>query len=482
MAFLVLLFVLALGALSLFVAAFRPSRPVGVTPAALAEARAALIGHAALYPELKETPFAPGILPCPDQEANLGQDGVESGTCGVTGVSALGYFPWRSLGIAAPRDDSGECLWYLVSGTHKANPKAALVNPEVEGLIDIDDEHGKPLARGALAVLFAPGPPLPGQQREDKRAPDADITVFCRQDYRPQAFLESLPHGIAPAFERTVVRLAPDGNDRIVWLDRAALWQTIEKRPNFAAATFDADWLASGQPAVAQRLAACLIGFAEANAHHRFPWAASLALTATTSYEAFHNVRLTDKKNLLAGRPPFSVGYSQQVLNASLGQLPQCTSADYSNAACRLLRVDACAEFWPVAGDVQKRGEHAYKNSPDGWWDKWKDRYFYAVAPGFAPAAAPALTAASCAATPAQCLWLDERPCAAIIAYAGPPLAHQRRATLAEKLDPANYLEGATLSVLQGQSRHVRQDGNDRLVCITPPPSEDGAFEMVSLP
>jgi hypothetical protein len=460
------------------------------TAEALGEAQAALLGYAAAFPELKRQSgrrvFVPGHLPCPDirgQGANLGHDGVEGGACGKLGASALGYFPWRTLGLPAPRDAAGECLWYLVSGSHKANPKAALLNPDTEGLIDIYDAKGRLLARGALAVLFAPGAPLPGQARED--SPGA----FCRQDHDPAQFLESLPNGIAPPFERTAVRLPAAGSDQAAWLGRDALWRTAKRRPGFAAAPFDAGWAsrpaadAEASPGVAQRLAACLMRFAAANGQGRLPWAAPLAVKADAKHEAFHAFRQADKKDELSGRPPFSVGYSQQALGADLGELPQCTRKDYANAACRLLRIDACPEFRPAAGNVREAGDRANKESPDGWWDKWKDRFFYVVAPGFAPGGqGPAATAADCQPGNGQCLWLGKQPCAAAVIYAGDALTGQRRGTLAEKQEAANYLEGENLNAVLGQGLVLGsgEAGNDRIVCIAPAEAEGGALSMLS--
>src|SRR5258706_7613436 len=126
-----------------------------VTAAALAQAKAALIGYAA------SDPNQPGVLPCPDND----NDGSADSPCGATGVTAVGRFPWKTVGLADLRDGSGECLWYAVSANFKnSGPSApAIVNSESVGTLTINDIGGTPLYSGSnavLAIVFAPGTTL----------------------------------------------------------------------------------------------------------------------------------------------------------------------------------------------------------------------------------------------------------------------------------------------------------------------------------
>src|SRR5262245_13644534 len=130
------------------------------TAAALARARDALIGYAA------SNQGQPGILPCPDND----NDGSADAPCGALGVTAIGRLPWRTLGIEPLRDGAGECLWYAVSANFKTSGVSgpASVNPDSPGTLIVNDGNGTPVligANAALAIVFAPGPALPTQDR-----------------------------------------------------------------------------------------------------------------------------------------------------------------------------------------------------------------------------------------------------------------------------------------------------------------------------
>jgi type II secretory pathway pseudopilin PulG len=127
---------------------------------ALAAAQQALIAYAASHPT------APGRLPCPDTT----NTGVADLTCGAAGVNQLGRLPWKTLGLPDLRDGSGECLWYAVSGAFKENPATAPVNSDTNGQFIIVDGAGNTIAGAipqtqAIAVVFAPGPTLPTNDR-----------------------------------------------------------------------------------------------------------------------------------------------------------------------------------------------------------------------------------------------------------------------------------------------------------------------------
>ncbi len=129
----------------------------------LAEAKSALIGFAATYAE--RNPGQPsGFLPCPDSDGDGSSD-----VCGTRGHSVIGLFPWRTLGLPLLRDGSNSCLWYAVSGNYLDNPKGAL-SSITPGLFNIKNAGGNLIAGSsetnrAIAVIFAPGLPLAGQNR-----------------------------------------------------------------------------------------------------------------------------------------------------------------------------------------------------------------------------------------------------------------------------------------------------------------------------
>ncbi|MDR2165825.1 MAG: hypothetical protein LBO79_09470 [Zoogloeaceae bacterium] len=432
------------------------------TDRALAEAKEALLGYAAAYPELHlkagRAVFVPGHLPCPDMGSPLGLEGTESGVCGAEGVTVVGHFPWRSLGVPPPRDGYGECLWYAVSGHYKANPKARLLNPDIPGQFEIVDEQDRIIGAAAerpVAVLFAPGPPLSGQER-------ADAGGECRWNYDARHFLDMLG-GVNNAVPNTdpegVTRLAAgresaEFNDRLLWIHRAEVFARVAQRQPLED-LFDAHFGETGFPgraALAQRVAACLARFGARNAWRRLPWAAPLALAENPPL-TFQNDAFADRQDLLAGRPPFLVTRSQARLASTLGTLPTCASG---NTACRLLRSDNCPELAAVDGGNTANGK-------DGWFDKWKDHLFYLVAPGFAPAEAPA---ADCSTTPEACIEVEGRTYAAAVIFAGAPQAGQERDTNIDRMNATRYLEGENALTVQNGGRRLEVTGNDRIVCL----------------
>jgi hypothetical protein len=483
-ALLVMLLLLILGGLGWFLqqaptsAAIKSERNQ-MTAQALVEAKEALLGYAARYPESRSKAgpragFVPGHLPCPDMDSALEHEGSEAGNCGKIGVSAIGHFPWRSLGVPPPRDGEGECLWYAVSGNHKANPKADLLNPDADALLTIVATDGTVLADQVVAVLFSPGPPLPTQQREYTKGE-------CRWDYEASHFLDRL-NGVNNDMPNTT----PEGVSRFIAADPSAafndrlLWITRDELFARVAARLPPDALfAENYPdnpdafALTQRVAACLMQFGEENPQNRLPWAAPLNLAAAAP-RTFALKQFADEQNLLAGRAPYSVEHSQGTLASSL--LPGCS--DKKSAACFLLLVkSACPDFSPVAGRPSNEADGSsgadksndaddsnnVDNSRGGWWDKWKDHLFYVVAPGFAPADTPA---ADCAVTPENCLQINGHAYAAAVIFAGAPLAGQTRQGANAKMQITNYLEGENAVTVQMGGKKLERAGNDRIACI----------------
>ncbi len=127
-------------------------------------ARQALIGYALGSADLT-APNPPGYLPCPDTTG----DGTADAPCGNQDESAIGRFPWKTLGVSPLRGESGECLWYAVSGRYKENPTGSLF-ADADGQFVIFESHLQRLngvnnSDKAIAVVFAPGATLGNQNR-----------------------------------------------------------------------------------------------------------------------------------------------------------------------------------------------------------------------------------------------------------------------------------------------------------------------------
>ncbi len=139
------------------------------TQQALRQAREALLGYAARYPdnpEVSDLSAGPGHLPCPDRNKETADPffGVADPPCASTSATnpETGLLPWHTLDIGELRDGSGAPLWYAVSDKFRNNPKNA-VNSTTRGTLHLDNctANGEDIA----AIIIAPGPALTGQDR-----------------------------------------------------------------------------------------------------------------------------------------------------------------------------------------------------------------------------------------------------------------------------------------------------------------------------
>jgi len=142
------------------------------TRAALAQAKQALIARAALDVN------RPGSLPCPARDlagiapAVTGIPGdpcnpsISTPTTGSNRNYLVGRLPWSTLGLPRLLDAGGEQLWYAVSDEFR-DVAANRINSDTQGSLVI---KGETPASKVVAVVFAPGAPLPGQDRDPANA------------------------------------------------------------------------------------------------------------------------------------------------------------------------------------------------------------------------------------------------------------------------------------------------------------------------
>jgi type II secretory pathway pseudopilin PulG len=461
-----------------------------VTAKALAQAKDALIGYATTYPEqhLRGTPhraaFVPGHLPCPDASSALGNEGDEDANCGAKGVTVVGYLPWKTLGLPPLKDGWGNCLWYAVSGTFKANPKADLLNWDSLGQYKIVAADGTTVLAGAtpdsqvVAIVFSPGPPLAGQNRTGG-------VGECGGDYDPSHFLDrftvggvgvidnAAPSGIADAVS-TAAAEGPSGqfNDRLLAISRDdIITHGFERRTDLSAAL----------NTLVNKTASCLATYGSAIPPNpatgisdlRLPWAAPVVL-ADDAPNTFLNDKFADAAKQLVGRIPFQVSRSFAVTGSTLGALSACSAS--GDPHCRLFRTDNCPDLLPVAGYPTPADGPVYQDSPDGWLEKWKDQLYYAVAEDFQPTSTTALPELCDQPTVSgrKCIYVDGKgPFAAVVLLANTPLPGQTRTTLADVNNPANYLDGQNAIAIATNDPSNDQFGqftkahvNDILVCI----------------
>ncbi len=174
------------------------------TSKALAEAKAALIGYAITYDDNHAGELY-GYLPCPDiNPIDPSGEGAQS-ICGNLGVSTLGRFPWKTLKLEPLKDGNSECLWYVVSGNYKNNPKLAGISPNRLGLLEVMSASGVSFiasnADPAVAIVFSAGTALSGQDRTKN-----DVALHCDGNYISTNYLDrdvvsninnSIPSGMA---------------------------------------------------------------------------------------------------------------------------------------------------------------------------------------------------------------------------------------------------------------------------------------------
>lgn len=191
-ALLVLFLVLGIAAAALLVSALtRQSNRIESdtrTVNTLAQARDALIGYAANYRTVSPNDVL-GYLPLPDVGTSP-NEGEAAGTVAGSTVDSnlIGRLPWKTLGLPDIRDGSGGCLWYAVSGRFKNNPMTATLNWDTQGQFDLMAEDGvTPLANNVVAVVFAPGIALSGQNR----AAAAANTPTCGGNYNAANYLDT---------------------------------------------------------------------------------------------------------------------------------------------------------------------------------------------------------------------------------------------------------------------------------------------------
>jgi hypothetical protein len=410
----------------------------------------------------------PGYFPCPDLPASLAE-GYAAGSCDVSGVSTIGKLPWYTLDLDPPRDSSSECLWYAVSGTYKYQPNGVNVDPGVSptsnmmnwdtpGLFNVLAADGSTFLAGgsgasaaparAVAVIFAPGPPLPGQNRSSPGGAN------CRGDYTASDYLET-----ANGVNNSVVSASVNGitqfiagrasgtfNDRLVYITRDEVWTAIKKRPDFQARLLDP----LSPTNLTRKVAQCIASYGAHNSgglgDKRLPWATPVLLSPMSEY-AFDR-RYNDISNEMSGRVSYRVNTSD---------------GDTTNDISTPWYLFTTASYCYTGGTLDDRDLN--------WYSNWKDHLFYALSQEFRPDTGSSTCASSTCVKVNGSATLN----GVVVIFAGERLAalNQVRATDADRANLANYLEGpnATNHPNSGgnsnyQSGAATTTFNDLLYCI----------------
>ena len=199
---------------------------------ALRKAKAALIAYAANEQwQLYYTPgtyFQPGALACPDQDDNGTADCITPFTS-----SLIGRVPYKTIGLDDLRDASGERLWYALSHDFRKlrctsfpplpptplPSGCTIINSDTKGQLTV---VGIAPATQVVAVLFAPGEALQGQNRDP-------ANTSAHND--PLNYLEGPPNLDLPArvnFVFTTASPSATFNDRVLVITQAELMDAVE--------------------------------------------------------------------------------------------------------------------------------------------------------------------------------------------------------------------------------------------------------------
>jgi len=390
------------------------------TRGVLADARQALLDYAIVQQDL--FPGRSARLPCPDLDATGTTLEGEAHTtaCGASGVSMLGRFPWRTLGVSALRDSGSECLWYVVSGSWKdaGVNTATMINPDSNGQFQLVSLESGNLVEGTspdnrpVAIVFAANAPLPGQARSAGSGADQ-----CDQSFAAGEFLDedsglgisnSLMTGSADVVDVFAVaeRYAENHNDRAAVIRRADLERSITGRHDFDTAMRD----------LGLAVTRCVADYARKNPggvdDRRLPFPAPVSLADYRPDSSYNDA----DTGTMSGRLPDIVDTSNALTGNSItGVLQACDSAAVPEWNARML----------------------------GMWRNWKDHFFYVVAESFTPGATVPSTCSSCLTVngagqyAAVVLFGNSRLPAIGQVRDAPPLDPDTRN------DPGNYLEGS---------------------------------------
>lgn len=342
--------------------------------AALARAKEALLGHAVNYDATH--PGTHGLLPCPDRDTSGGftEGAAHDSACLARYRNVIGRFPWRTLGLAPSNGETGECLWYAVSGTWKAATAALpeLVNPDTNGQLRVFAADGTTLLAGAtaaerpVAVIFAPGAALAGQAR----APLASGVDQCGGNYTAARYLDRhTTSGIdnanlaatANAIDDVIAgeESRDDVNDQVIFVTRAEIEARLMRRAD----------LQANLAKLTEAVAKCVADYGKRNpggaADLRLPWPAPVGLPQYRTDAAYDDTavgwlsgRVADRVNDANARTGNTL--ARVLTNCSVATVPEWTPA--------MLAL----------------------------WRNWKDHLFYAVAGSFRPDASPHSSCGTC--------------------------------------------------------------------------------------
>ena len=179
--------------------------------------------------------------PLADQRLRFGDRmGRSDLLCGCA-AGAIGRVPWKSLGIPEPKDSAGETLWYAIAGPFRnfSQSSAPITSDTLGDLTVYSGSSATTLTSQAVAVIFAPGPALAGQDRSCTVGVNCTATGQCTTApasltprCNPSNYLEAAGGGNNAQTNGPFVQAQPSGtfNDRLLAFTNAELMPPVEQR------------------------------------------------------------------------------------------------------------------------------------------------------------------------------------------------------------------------------------------------------------
>ncbi|HMM54133.1 MAG TPA: hypothetical protein PKC23_03825 [Candidatus Desulfobacillus sp.] len=402
-----IIFVLA--ALTYFLSGLAPdlseARRQRQTEEALAKARDALLGYALRYRDRYPDRMY-GYLPLPDlgttRNNNVGctQEGCNAANFAgnALNTTVIGRLPWRALGIEPLRDGNGECLWFIVSGSHQSQQRTAPMNWDALGHLDIVFAKGTAALDSALAspherpvaIIFSPGPPLPGQDR----SPAADDVSACGGNYDARNYLDPASAAALGGVTNYLASSNPANSNSAFDVTGAGTPKQLSAQGKMFSA--GGNFFADGCNGAACALVANDLG---------------LPLTGDQLFAAIRNH-----------------GAFRSDINAMLDRMADCLAASLPVSGFAPTPIPGVAPADKASGRIPDDPCYGNSQPPTNYYDNYKEMLFVAKA------------------TSGVFTVNGNAGCAGVLIFASQRGAGQLRASAAQKDDPSNYLEGINLA------------------------------------
>ena len=356
------------------------------TMAALQTAKEALLAWSA------NNSTDPGLLPCPENTANIGtptEGDAITAPPNCYGLPAVGRLPWTTLNLGDLRDAHGERLWYVLSPGFRGAP----INSDTAAQLTVDG-----VANRAVALIISPGLALAGQTRPQPTAaspPQIGNYLDLANNDGNASYITAGANG--------------QFNDRVMIVTAEELFRFVERRVLSDVAFALREYFSCGNQYM-KADGSCNSG---AIANNFFPRPASFSDTQCLGAASIATA-CNDQPGITAGRIPANPAtpwFSQSLLRGSATGTTKLRGASISNTN------------W-----FQRNG--------------WRELIYYAVD---ANCTLPTCAGGSVAIhDPA----FGSRLHRAVLVSAGRALPGQLRASNANRTAESNYLEGENLSPL----------------------------------